>query len=257
MPLKVVPRRDRKLNRLVKAAKVERVRRGDVLCPPGQRPDTVLLVRRGHVRVVEPCPGPGRGERTVAVAGPWELAGEGALLDGNGPTPSLVAGEPVELQRLDAARVAAVLRSSVATFDAFVRALTADLRLARSLAAGSGGPPTASRLAAVLLDLLRRLGEPVAGGDGDAGPARPPGRKEPGGSWRIPVRLTHQTLADLCGAHRSTVTTVLNEWIYDDVLAGGERQVVILRPEGLRALASPPPAAPDGGDPRTSHRTLR
>jgi tRNA(fMet)-specific endonuclease VapC len=44
-------------------------------------------------------------------------------------------------------------------------------------------------------------------------------------------KLTHQVLADLAGAHRATVTTLLNDWLYDGVLA--------TTPDGCLALRRP------------------
>jgi DNA-binding transcriptional MocR family regulator len=52
----------------------------------------------------------------------------------------------------------------------------------------------------VILDLVERLGEPEGEG------------------FRLPHWFTHQELADLAGAHRSTVTTALNDWIWRGVL---------------------------------------
>ena len=75
-------------------------------------------------------------------------------------------------------------------------------------------------LAEVILDLGDRGGERVGRG------------------VVLPVRLTHQVLADLAGAHRATVTTLLNDWIYDGILrtdAGG--RIVLARPHDVWSLA--------------------
>jgi hypothetical protein len=41
-------------------------------------------------------------------------------------------------------------------------------------------------------------------------------------------------LADLAGAHRSTVTTILNDWIYDGILKTDGKAIVVMRPATLR-----------------------
>lgn len=40
------------------------------------------------------------------------------------------------------------------------------------------------------------------------------GRLTDAEGW-LPPALTHALLGDLAGLHRSTVTTILNEWIYE------------------------------------------
>ena len=71
-------------------------------------------------------------------------------------------------------------------------------------------------MADVLMDLSLRLGiEHVRG-------------------LRIPHWFTHQELADLAGAHRSTVTTILNDWIYDGILKTDGKAIVVMRPAALR-----------------------
>ena len=94
---------------------------------------------------------------------------------------------------------------------------------------GSRGPSASQRLAEVLLDLGRRCGEPAGRG------------------IRLSERFTHQTLADLAGAHRATVTTLLNDWLYEGILGADKGgRLVLARPTGLWSRAGyHPPEAPD------------
>jgi CRP-like cAMP-binding protein len=93
-----------------------------------------------------------------------------------------------------------------------------ELHRLRHAQGGSNGPTAAQRLAEVLLDLSERCGEPVEGGVG------------------LSQRLTHQVLADLAGSHRATVTTLLNEWLYEEILdTDAEGRLVLARVEELRA----------------------
>jgi CRP-like cAMP-binding protein len=50
---------------------------------------------------------------------------------------------------------------------------------------------------------------------------------------RIPIRLTHQLLADLTVINRSTITTILNDWLYRRVLGEASGHLLILKAEGL------------------------
>ena len=71
----------------------------------------------------------------------------------------------------------------------------------------------------ILLDLSARCGEPAGRG------------------VHLSVKLTHQVLADLAGAHRATVTTLLNDWLYDGVLAMADGFLQIRRPPDVWVLA--------------------
>ncbi len=75
-------------------------------------------------------------------------------------------------------------------------------------------------LAALLLHLAQRLGQSNC-------PEGP----------RIPIRLSHKALADLTGCHRSTVTTQLNEWMYEGVLTQTEGLLCLVREDVLGQLS--------------------
>ncbi len=108
---------------------------------------------------------------------------------------------------LDGQSLGRTLQTAEKTFAQFLRSSHEDLARARHQGAGRVGPSTPQRLADVLMDLAQRFGS------------------EQGAGLLLQLRLTHGELADLAGAHRSTVTTLLNDWIY--------RKAVRDRPEGL------------------------
>jgi CRP-like cAMP-binding protein len=56
---------------------------------------------------------------------------------------------------------------------------------------------------------------------------------------QVAIPLTHQLLADLSHSHRSTVTTILNDWIYAGILVEGEVGIRILEPGQLRGGEAP------------------
>lgn len=212
MPLKVVPRRDRKLHRFVKKGEELTLQKGDLLYSQGDGGGQVYLVRSGHLRLFT-VEGSGE-ERTVGLAGPWELTGEEGLVPGVRRTGAR-AGETAQIVVLDGRRVGQALRTATKTLDAFLLAKEEDLTLARTLADLRRPGGASLRLAALLVHLARRLG-----------------REEDAGT-RIPLRLTHQILADLARVHRSNVTTQLNDWIYDGILRQEDGFLTILRPEAL------------------------
>ena len=214
MPLRLEPVRDRKLYRLAKSVRTQPTRKGEVIFRCGDPGGQVFLVREGHVCLRL---GADRGALTAAVAGPSELFGEEGMMPGALRPYTAVAGERGGVVPLDGPAVRAILRSSQHTLTTYIEVKERELGLLRAAAAGSPGLSARQRLAAVVLDLVERLGE----ADGDR--------------TRLPHWFTHRELADLAGAHRSTVTTCLNDWIWRGFLDTRGRSLV-LNPTGFLAL---------------------
>ena len=129
---------------------------------------------------------------------------------------------------LPAGKVLQALKTARKSLDAYLEGVERELHRLRHAQGGSRGPSAGQRLAEVLLDLGRRCGEPAGRG------------------VLLSERLTHQTLADLAGAHRATVTTLLNDWLYEGILSsGGGGRLILARPAGLWTKAGyQPPEAP-------------
>jgi len=214
MPLKVVPRRDRKLHRLVKKGETRVLKGGETLFSPGDPSGELFLVRTGHLRLTIHHGSPG--ERVVALAGPWELTGEEGLLPETPRRTGARAGENTQLTILDGEGVNRAFRSASKSYGAFLLAKEEELALARALVGPRRAGATSEHLGTLLLHLSNRLG-----------------RMDEKKGIMIPIRLTHKVLADLSGCHRSTVTTLVNGWIYDGVLEQVEGRFRILRPEAL------------------------
>lgn len=219
MPFRLNPPRDRKLFRLVKQAEVIRMVKGRSLYGPGDPARNVYLVRSGYMRLVLPGMEKGQRERTVAVAMPWEVFGDEAFTEGHRRY-GAVPGSTCEIQPLPQKAVLAGLKTAKSSLDAYLEGQEQELYRLRHAQGGSHGPSVAQRLAEVLLDLGVRAGEPSGRG------------------IQLTERLTHQVLADLAGAHRATVTTLLNDWIYDGILAlSSDHRLSLRRPGDLWVLA--------------------
>ncbi len=76
-----------------------------------------------------------------------------------------------------------------------------------------------ARLAALLLDLARRCGQPADNG------------------IRLAARITHQDLASLIGSTRETTTATLNQFKRSRLIDMERRQITIAAPDGLQRLA--------------------
>lgn len=219
MPFRLEPPRDRKLFRLVKQAAEVEHRKGAVLYAPGDVALEVFLVRQGFVRLVLPGMEQGRGERTVAVALPWEMFGDEALTGGHRRY-GAVAGSRCRVQSLPKNPVLHGLKTARSSLDAYLEGVERELHRLRHAQGGSRGPTASQRLAEVILDLAERCGERVGRG------------------VLLPVKLTHQVLADLSGAHRATVTTLLNDWLYDGILRSDPAgRIVVSKAYELWSLA--------------------
>ncbi|MDP2955618.1 MAG: Crp/Fnr family transcriptional regulator [Longimicrobiales bacterium] len=233
MPFRLEPVRDRTLNRLLKHAAEVVVPKGRALCAPGDEAQVVWLVREGFVRLVLPGMEPGQGMRTVALALPWEMFGDEALTQGHRRY-GAIAGTRSVVHALPAGKVLQALKTARKSLDAYLEGVERELHRLRHAQGGSHGPSASQRLAEALLDLGRRCGEPAGRG------------------IRLSERLTHQVLADLSGVHRATVTTLLNDWLYDGILStDGAGRLVLSRPSGLWSKAGyHPPEGHDASDGR-------
>jgi len=203
-----------------------RLVKGRALYGAGDPAREVYLVRSGYVRLVLPAMEKGRPERTVGVALPWELFGDEAFTEGHRRY-GAVAGSTCTVLPLPKTGVLQGLKTAKSSLDAYLEGVERELHRLRHAQGGSSGPSAAQRLAEVLLDVGDRCGEPD-------------GRR-----IQLSERLTHQVLADLAGAHRATVTTLLNDWLYDGILATTREGCFCLqKPSELWALAGYAPPSP-------------
>ena len=149
MPFHLVPPRDRKLFRLVKKANPLRLTKGRALYGPGTEAKEVYLVMEGVVRLVLPAMEQGRGDRTVAVALPWEISGDEALTDGRRRY-NAVAGSPCTVVPLPTAGVLTGLKTAKKSLDAYLEGVERELHRLRHDQGGSRGPNASQRLAEVV-----------------------------------------------------------------------------------------------------------
>lgn len=239
LPFRLSPPRDRKLYRLVKKAEPISLVKGRSLYAAGDTAREVFLVQRGYMRLVLPAMDKGRPERTVGVALPWELFGDEAFTEGHRRY-GAIAGATCTVFPLPKTGVLHGLKTARKSLDAYLDGVERELHRLRHAQGGSRGPTAAQRLAEVLLDVADRCGEPD-------------GRR-----IEIPERLTHQVLADLAGSHRATVTTLLNDWLYDGILSTSSNGCVCIQKHaGLWALAGYDRPSEAPADPPRDMRTSR
>ena len=219
MPFRLNPPRDRKLYRLVKRSESQELVKGRTLYAPGDESPWIYLVQEGFMRLVLPRMEHGQRERTVSVALPWETFGDEALTEGHRRY-GAIAGSSCTVSLLPKTGVLQGLKTAKSSLSAYLESQERELHRLRHAQGGSHGPNAAQRLAEVLIELGARCGEPS------------------GRAVRFSERLTHQVLADLAGAHRATVTTLVNDWLYDGVIEVTDKnRLTVVRPKDRWVLA--------------------
>jgi CRP-like cAMP-binding protein len=194
---------------------------GEALLLQGQRLDRVLVVLHGRVKVVSTAVD--GTEVMLGLRGPGELLGEVAAVEEAEVGASALALEPVSVQQIPTAEFRRFLDRSPGAALALVRVLTGRLREADRQRLRYAATTALERLAAALLTLAGRYGEPAA---------------NPPGAVRIGLRLTRAELATMVAASPESVDRALRT-----LRAGGllERdrghRLVVLDTAALRRIA--------------------
>jgi CRP/FNR family transcriptional regulator len=200
---------------LLADAKRTAVQRGDLIYTPGDPADCVYVVDSGRVKIVRT--NAGGMESIVGIRNPGDVFGELSWMTPVATrTTSAIALDAGDVCRVDAA--------------AFERRLRGDPLLAAAFARG-----IALRLAAIERELTELAGKSVPGRLVDAlgRLAAHHGIKEPDGTLRIGLRLTHKDLADLIGTSRETLTKELSVLADVGLLRVSHRTIVLVQPRAF------------------------
>lgn len=183
-------------------------RKGGYLCYPEDEAHTLYFIEQGWVRIFQL--GPDDEEYTLAVSGPGEIFGVGALVPGE--RYNIFAGPLVDCQLLSAGRedLLKLFQRFPEIQRVFTVRLSRELRLAEERLRDLRFKEVLPRLAKTLL---------LAAVEGEEGPE---------------VVLSHQDLAHLTGSTRETVTKVLGDLSMQDVVELDYRRILLLEPDKLR-----------------------
>lgn len=228
MPLLVVPTRDRALWQVLKRATVLRVARGEHVDAWHLDTPRCIHIREGVAAVW-------RGSAVQGVAGGGHLtaleaafvrrSGEAPRRPGDGGPPTgrgrdgrllsvVEALTPLEVGVVAGHRALEGIRRGKWTLPLALEALDDAPR--RSAAVRRAGGEAAVALASVLREAAGALGTVCADG-----------------RVRLPPCIPHRVWAAWSGLHRSTVTTILNDWIFDDRLEQSGRALILPARGGL------------------------
>ena len=191
-----------------------RYRRGAVVFHEGGGSDEVVVVLAGRVKV-STVTADGK-EVVLAFRGPGDLLGELSAIDGEARSATVGALEPVEAAILTANDFRAFLSAHPRVAILLLEMLARRLRDADRKRVEFGAHDTLGRVAARLVELAERYGEPVTGG------------------VRITLPLSQEELAGWTGSSREAVGKALHAlrglgWVRTE-----RRRITVLEMEPLR-----------------------
>jgi CRP-like cAMP-binding protein len=187
--------------------------KGTIIFHKDQLGDALYIVDTGRVRIF--LPAPGGEELTVDIAGPGDVFGELAVLDGRPRSASAEALEDVVVFTLERGQFLRHLQATPALAAALVELLSGRLRHVTEYAESLAFLDIRARLARVLLEMADRYGVRRDGVE-------------------IDLDLTQTDLASMVGATRERVNRALSSFRSEGLVELRGRKIVLLDPVRLR-----------------------
>jgi CRP/FNR family cyclic AMP-dependent transcriptional regulator len=209
---------DELLDRLREHGHRVRLDTGERLLREGEPGDRIALILSGRAKVA--CGGNEGREIVLDFRGPGELVGELSAIDERPRSSSVTAIEPLEAMVVAASEFRALLGRDAGAAVALLRELSRRFRDADRKRIEFGGSDTIGRVAARLVELAERLGEPA-----DAG-------------VRIDLPISQEELAGWTGSSRAGMAEALRTlrelgWIETD-----RRRITVRDIEALRGRSA-------------------
>jgi CRP/FNR family transcriptional regulator, cyclic AMP receptor protein len=207
---------DTQLKNIAMRSDMRKYARGEIILGSAPAPDVIYFVKTGRVKV-SALSEDGK-EQILALLEPGDLFG--ALTpDESTELKQVEAFDPSVVCHLPRDLFEDVLRQAPEVAVQVVRILARRLEAAEREVRDLAFRDVPGRLASLLLRLSQEYGAPHERGT------------------RLSFHLTHQDLARMIGSTRETVTTILNRFRDDGLIAIEHRIVIILDQERLRAMA--------------------
>ena len=201
--------------KLLANAKRIAIARADFLYMPGDDAHSVYVVESGRVKIVRTTAN--GSESIIGIRNPGDLFGELTWMsDGAKRTSSAVALDEGVVVRIDAMLFERRLRDDVVVSAAFARGMSLRLAIVERELTELAGKCVPGRL----VDALGRL-------------AADHGVREPDGTLRIALSLTHKDLADIIGTSRETLTKELSVLADVGLLRVSHREIVLVQPQAF------------------------
>ena len=199
--------------------KVETYPHNAVIYRPSDTADKLFLLKSGRVRILRS--GKGTARSVLALLRPGDIFGDVLRTEGSAMSEMAVASGEAEVWSIEGKDLQQLVEARPQIAIEVLNGLTDRLRNYRTRVAGLTFKDVPARLADILLTLSETHGE----------------RCPHGGEFDL-RQITQQDLADLVGASRSFVSTLINEMKRDGALGNVGRILCIRDSKALRKIAN-------------------
>jgi CRP-like cAMP-binding protein len=206
-----------RLRELRSAGRGQRFKPGTTLLHAGQVGDRVMVIVAGRAKISYMTEA-GR-EVVLRFAGPGEVVGELAVIDGQPRSGTVEAVDEVETITLPADGFMTLVYRDEAVALALLRTLSARCRDSDQKRIQFGAADSVGRISLRLLELAERFGEPLEGG------------------IAITLPLTQEELGSWCGCSREAVAKGLHALRTAGAIETSRRRILVRDPDGLRRRA--------------------
>jgi len=203
---------DRELASIAAVAKTRRYARDDVIFHADESGDVFFLIREGQVKVTMISP-EGK-EIILSMLGPGDFFGEMALLDDEPRSATIIATEPLDVVTIFRNDFLAILNENFSITRKVLAELSRRLRSASNRIESLATMDVYGRLASFFLDLAREQGKKLDNG------------------YVAVTRPTHQSIANMIGTSRETVSRLIHDLMKQNLLLP-EGKTIYLRDTAL------------------------
>src|SRR5918911_583452 len=189
---------DRELAAIAALAKNRRYAKDDVIFHAEEPGDVFCVIREGKVKVTMTSP-EGK-EIILAMLGPGDFFGEMSLLDDEPRSATVVATEPLELITIWRSDFLQILSENFSITRKILAELSRRLRSASNRIESLATMDVYGRLARFFLDLARQNGKVLDNG------------------YVAVQRPTHQSIANMIGTSRETVSRLIHDLMRQNLL---------------------------------------
>ncbi|HKO56715.1 MAG TPA: Crp/Fnr family transcriptional regulator [Thermoanaerobaculia bacterium] len=199
---------DRELLQIANVAKSRRYAKDDVVFHADENGDVFCLIRDGEVKVTMISP-EGK-EIILSMLGPGDFFGEMALLDDEPRSATVIATEPLEVVTIWRSDFLSLLSENFGLTKKVLAELSRRLRTASNRIESLATMDVYGRLARFFLDLAREGGKSLDNG------------------YVAVTRPTHQSIANMIGTSRETVSRLIHDLMKQGLLLS-EGKTIYLR----------------------------
>ena len=203
---------DRELSAIAAVAKVRRYAKDDVIFHADESGDVFCLIKEGQVKITMISP-EGK-EIILSMLGPGEFFGEMSLLDDAPRSATVVATEALEVVTIYRNDFLQILQENFTITRKVLAELSRRLRNASNRIESLATMDVYGRLARFFLDLAKESGKPLDNG------------------YVAVTRPTHQSIANMIGTSRETVSRLIHDLMRQNLLLS-EGKTIYLRKSAL------------------------